>query len=105
MALKSGRVVKTVSPSGQISLGKKYAGRAVIIEELEEGNWNIRTAQVIPDNELWLHQEPDKSKLEAGLKWVESHPFQETNLDQFEAEMLEKWEKANAKKLVKSNEV
>ncbi len=101
MALKSGMSVKTVSPSGQISLGKKYAGRTVIIDETEEGVWNIRTAQVIPDNEVWLHQEPFKSKLEAAIQRTENRPFQETDLDQFEAEMLEKWEKANQKKLVK----
>jgi hypothetical protein len=29
-------VIKTVGASGQISLGKKYAGRTVIIEQIEE---------------------------------------------------------------------
>jgi hypothetical protein len=62
MALKSG-AVKTVSPSGQISLGKKYAGRTVVIDEREEGVWLIKTAKVIPDNEGWVHQEPAKSKI------------------------------------------
>ena len=98
---KSSQVVKTISPSGQISLGKKYAGRTVIIEESEEGKWVIQTAQVIPDNELWLHQEPFKSKLESAIKRIDNRPFQETDLDQFEAEILEKWEETNEKKLVK----
>jgi hypothetical protein len=101
MALKTGTTVKTISPSGQISLGKKYAGRTVIIEESEEGKWVIQTAQVIPDNELWLHQEPFKSKLESALKRIDDRPFQETNLDQFEAEMLENWEMKHQQKLVK----
>lgn len=99
MALKSG-AVKTVSPSGQISLGKKYAGRTVVIDEREEGVWLIKTAKVIPDNEAWLHQEPDKSKIEAALGRIENRPFEETDLDQFESEMLEKWEKVHEKKLV-----
>ncbi len=92
MALKTGTTVKTISPSGQISLGKKYAGRTVIIEESEEGKWIIQTAQVIPDNELWLHQEPAKSKIEAGLAWAETHPTKITDLDAFEKETLAKWE-------------
>jgi hypothetical protein len=99
MALKTGTVVKTISPSGQISLGKKYSGRTVIVDETEEGVWNIRTAQVIPDNELWMHREPDKSKLEAAVNRIEARPFQETDLDKFEAEMLEKWEAKHQKKL------
>jgi hypothetical protein len=99
MALKSG-MVKTVSPSGQISLGKKYAGRTVVIDEREEGVWLIKTAKVIPDNEAWLHEEPAKSKLEAALECIENRPFQETDLDQFETELLEKWEKTQKKKTV-----
>jgi hypothetical protein len=98
MALKSG-AVKTVSPSGQISLGKKYAGRTVVIDEHEDGVWLIKTAKVIPDNETWLHEEPAKSKIEAGLKWAETHPTKITDLDKFEKEMLAKWEaKHSAKK-------
>ena len=44
--------IKTIGSSGQISLGKEYAGRTVMVEELETGVWLIKTAQVIPDNEL-----------------------------------------------------
>ena len=89
---KTGIIVKTISPSGQISLGKKYAGRTVVIDESQEGVWHIKTAQVIPDNEVWLHEEPAKSKLEAGLRWAESHPAQETDLDAFEKDMMARWE-------------
>jgi hypothetical protein len=47
--------VKVVGASGQISLGKEYAGRQVLVEEAEPGVWMVRTAAVIPDNERWLH--------------------------------------------------
>ena len=43
--------IKTISAGGQISLGKKYAGRTVIIESPEEGVWVVKAATVIPDNE------------------------------------------------------
>ena len=81
--------VKTISPGGQISLGKKYAGRTVVIDNPEEGVWVVKTASVIPDNERWLHQQPAKSKLEAGLNWAANHPVQETDLNGFEAQVLE----------------
>jgi hypothetical protein len=48
--------LKLVGSNGQISLGKQYAGRHVLVEEREPGVWLIRTATVIPDNERWLHE-------------------------------------------------
>jgi hypothetical protein len=48
--------VKVIGANGQISLGKQFAGRQVLVEEQESGVWLIRTATVIPDNERWLHE-------------------------------------------------
>lgn len=75
--------VKMVGASGQISLGKKYAGRTVLVEETEEGVWIIKTAQTIPDNELWLHTEPFKSRLEGSLEWAAKNPVRETTPEEF----------------------
>jgi hypothetical protein len=50
------QVVKQVGASGQISLGKEFAGRTVVIDSSTPGVWVIKTAQTIPDSELWLHQ-------------------------------------------------
>lgn len=84
--------VKTIGRSGQLSLGKEYAGRTVVVDTPEEGVWIIKTAQVIPDNELWLHQEPAKSKLAEGLQWAKENPPHTTDLDSFEAAILQRWE-------------
>ncbi len=35
-------VVKTVGRSGQISLGKQYAGRHALVDEIEAGVWVIK---------------------------------------------------------------
>jgi hypothetical protein len=40
--------VKVVGANGQISLGKEFAGRQVLVEERGSGVWLIRTARVIP---------------------------------------------------------
>ena len=48
--------IKTIGASGQISIGKEYAGRHVIVEEIEKGVWLIKTASIIPDSEMWMHE-------------------------------------------------
>jgi len=48
--------VKVIGANGQISLGKQFAGRQVLVEEQGPGVWLVRTATVIPDNERWLHE-------------------------------------------------
>ena len=83
-------IVKTISPGGQISLGKKYSGRTVLIEQPEDGVWIIKTATTIPDNELWLHQEPMKSKLDQALDWAAQNRAKATDLTALENTMLER---------------
>lgn len=65
--------VKVIGSNGQISLGKEFAGRQVTVEQQEPGVWLIRTAQVIPDNELWLHGASARSDLQESLAWSISH--------------------------------
>lgn len=73
--------VKTIGSSGQISLGKEYAGRPVLVEEIEEGVWLIKTARIIPDSEMWMHEEPAKSRIEKAIKWAEKHKAKESDLE------------------------
>ncbi len=72
--------IKTIGASGQISLGKQYAGRVVTVERIAEGVWTIKAAQVIPDDELWLHAPEARANLERALHWSESNPRSETDL-------------------------
>ena len=72
--------VKTVGASGQISLGKQYAGRTVTVDQIADGVWTIKTAQVIPDDELWLHTPEARTRLDRALDWSASHPRSETDL-------------------------
>ena len=60
-------VAKQVGVSGQISLGKEYAGRTVLIDSTEPGVWVIKTALTIPDSELWLHQPEASARLDRAL--------------------------------------
>jgi hypothetical protein len=73
--------VKVVGQNGQISLGKEFAGRQVLVEEREPGVWLIRTAKVIPENELWLHQPQASEDMRRALAWVQANPPRESAPD------------------------
>jgi hypothetical protein len=83
--------LKVIGANGQISLGKEFAGRQVLVEEREPGVWMVRTAVVIPENELWLHQPATKQDLQNALAWAENNSAQESDL----AAILEKPENGN----------
>ena len=73
--------VKVVGANEQISLGKQFAGRQVLVEEKEAGVWLIRTATVIPDNERWLHETQAASDLARALDWSKQHPASDIQTD------------------------
>jgi len=78
---KSQPMVKVIGSNGQISLGKRYAGRQVLVEESEPGVWIVRTATVIPDNEQWLHQPQAVDDLQRALKWAVDNGPQESDVE------------------------
>ena len=75
--------VKVIGANGQISLGKEFAGRQVLVEEREPGVWMVRTALVIPENEMWLHQPQVKQNLQRAIAHAESN--QPQAIDNFDA--------------------
>ena len=86
VALAAQPVVKVVGMNGQISLGKQYAGRQVLVEEKEPGVWLVRTATVVPDNESWLHQAQAGADLQNALAWSQANAPSDADTD----ELLEK---------------
>jgi hypothetical protein len=81
--------VKRIGASGQISLGKEYAGRVVLVESTEPGVWVIKTAQTIPDSELWLHQPEASARLDRALAAIDQPP-RESDLDTLEHHLRER---------------
>ena len=73
--------VKVVGSNGQISLGKEFAGRQVLVEERESGVWLVRTALVVPENELWLHEPKASQDLQRALVWAQKNPPSESDPD------------------------
>lgn len=79
--LASHSTVKVVGANGQISLGKQFAGRQVLVEEREPGVWMVRTATVIPDNERWLHEPQAAADLRSAMAWAASNSANGNNTD------------------------
>jgi hypothetical protein len=77
------QVVKQVGASGQISLGKEFAGRTVVVDSSEPGVWVIKTAQTIPDSELWLHQPEAAARLDRAMDAMHQPP-RSTDLEELE---------------------
>jgi hypothetical protein len=73
--------VKVIGTNGQISLGKQFAGRQVLVEEREPGVWLIRTATVVPDNERWLQQPTAMNDLRSALDWSNRNPADDSQVD------------------------
>ncbi|HMN80762.1 MAG TPA: hypothetical protein PKA20_12615 [Burkholderiaceae bacterium] len=80
--------VKVIGSNGQISLGKQFAGRQVIVEEREPGVWLIQAATVIPDRELWVHQADVQQSLQRALKSATSTAPSESDLDLLTKELV-----------------
>ena len=77
--------IKTVGSSGQISLGKKFAGQTVMLDEIDTGVWIIKLGRFIPDNERWLHRPDIQSELNEAIAWAEKNPPEDSNFEELEA--------------------
>jgi hypothetical protein len=66
--------VKTIGSSGQIALGKEYAGRHVLIDEVERGVWVVKLGDFIPESERWLHEPSVSRSLDRAIAWAEKSP-------------------------------
>jgi len=83
-------MLKMVGTSGQISLGKKYAGKYFEVREQEDGAIVMTPMRVIPESEAWLHTPEMKEKLARADAWMDANPPRETDLDQFLADVEER---------------
>jgi hypothetical protein len=77
--------LKTVGSSGQISLGKKFAGQTVMVDELQPGVWIIKMGRFIPDNEKWLYEPKVHSELNEAIAWAKENPPEDANFKELEA--------------------
>lgn len=74
--------IKVVGKSGQISLGKRFAGKTLRLERRQDGTVLLTAVAMIPENQLWTLEAPHRSRIERGLAWAAANKPQESNLDE-----------------------
>lgn len=85
-----GQVIKRVGATGQISLGKEFAGRQVVIEQVADGRWIITEVLIIPKHEQAFHTPAAKASAERAAAWLAKNPVKVTtdaDLDALEKEL------------------
>jgi len=50
---------KITDSRGRLTLGEAFANRTVIVEEQGSGEFLVRLARVIPEQEAWLYDNPE----------------------------------------------
>lgn len=65
-------IIKHVGANGQISLGKKYAGKQVSVVEQEDGTIVLKPGKFIPDSESWLYANNGEARIDKAAQWHES---------------------------------
>lgn len=73
--------IKVVGKSGQISLGKRYAGKALRLERRLDGSVVLTAVAVVPESQLWALAEPDRSAIARGLAWAATTEPQATEIE------------------------
>ncbi len=73
--------IKVVGKSGQISLGKRYAGKTVRLERRQDGTVLLTAVAMVPETQLWTLNEPHRSQIERGLTWASANGPRETDVD------------------------
>lgn len=73
--------IKVVGKSGQISLGKSYAGKTLRLERREDGTVVLTAVAMVPESQLWTLDQPHRARIERGLAWAAGTPPAETDLE------------------------
>jgi hypothetical protein len=81
MPIVSGAEIKVVGKSGQISLGKSYAGKPLRLERREDGSILLTAVALVPESQLWTLEEPDRSRIGRGLAWAAATPAAESDVE------------------------
>jgi len=49
-------ITRTTDSKGRLTLGERFANRTVIVEEIDDTAVRITLARVVPEREMWLHE-------------------------------------------------
>ncbi len=78
MASNAAKLLK-VAANGQISIGKEWAGRQILIEKVNESELRIVSGAFVPDHQATFYTEKAKNALQDFEKWAPNHPPKKSN--------------------------
>jgi hypothetical protein len=81
MPVVSGAEIKVVGKSGQISLGKSYAGKTLRVDRQKDGSILLTSVAMVPESQLWTLQEPHRSRIVRGLAWASETRARESDIE------------------------
>jgi hypothetical protein len=81
VARKEPEELKVVGKSGQISLGKRYAGKVFRVQRRDRDTIVLTSVALVPESQMWTLREPHRSRIERGLAWIAEHPPAESDLE------------------------
>ena len=90
--------IKVVGKSGQISLGKRFAGKVLRLDRREDGSVLLTAVAVVPESQLWTVAEPDRSAIARGLAWAASTPVRATDIASLEAKVSKPARRSRARR-------
>ncbi len=67
-------MLKQVGTSGQVALGKQFAGKYFEVSTREDGVIEFRPMVVIPESQAWAHTPEMKKRLDESEKWMARNP-------------------------------
>ncbi|NQW44040.1 MAG: hypothetical protein HQ462_01390 [Deltaproteobacteria bacterium] len=72
----------TVPSNGQISIGKQWAGREVMVEVADENRIVITSGTFIPADQATFYTKDSKAQLDQFNRWSEKTPAKKSDLSQ-----------------------
>ena len=91
--------IKVVGKSGQISLGKSYAGKTLRLERRKDGTLVLTAVAVVPESQLWTLEEAHRSRIDRGLTWAAETAPRETDVESLLKPRTERVGRAGGRRL------
>jgi hypothetical protein len=80
-------MLKQVGVSGQVVLGKKFAGQFFELSTRDDGVLELRPMVVIPQSQAWAHTPEIKQRLDESQAWMAANPPRSDNTEQILAQI------------------
>jgi hypothetical protein len=74
--------LKIVGATGQVCIGKEYAGKQIQLLKQDDSTIIIKKGQFIPDNERWLYRDNNLEKLMKAVEISKKNPRRADNFEE-----------------------